>query len=112
MLGYRCFHRTNLKLEADKHMNVVQKAIIDEVPQKWKEIATSLKFELNKIGKVEAKYTDQDKRCYEMLAEWLKHAKGSGELPRTLNTLYDALVDRDCRPEADKLVEEVKRMMK
>ena len=109
MLGYHCFHRT--KLEPNRHMDVVQKAIIDEVPQKWKEIATSLKFELNKIGKVEAKKNDQEK-CYEMLAEWLKYAKGSGELPRTLNTLYDALVDRDCRPEADKLVEEVKRMMK
>ena len=45
-----------------------------------------------------------------MLAEWLKHAKGSGELPRTLKSLHNALVDRDCRPEADKLVEEVKRI--
>ena len=92
-------------------MDVVQKAIIDEVPQEWKEIATYLKFGQNKIGKIEAKKNDQEK-CYEMLAEWLKRTKGSGNLPRTLNTLYDALVDRDCSPEADKLVEEVKRMMK
>ena len=100
--------RTELKT---RHMAVVQRTIIDEVPQKWKGIATYLEFELNKIEIIKAKKNDKEK-CYEMLAEWLKHAKGSGELPRTLNTLYDALVDRDCRPEADKLVEEVKRMMK
>ena len=94
-----------------RHMAVVQRTIIDEVPQKWKGIATYLEFELNKIEIVGAKKNDKEK-CYEMLAEWLKHAKGSGELPRTLKSLHNALVDRDCRPEADKLVEEVKRMMK
>ena len=92
-------------------MAVVQRTIIDEVPQKWKGIATYLEFELNKIEIVGAKKNDKEK-CYEMLAEWLKHAKGSGELSKTLKSLHNALVDRDCRPEADKLVEEVKRMMK
>ena len=92
-------------------MAVVQRTIIDEVPQKWKEIATYLEFELNKIEIIKAKKNDKEK-CYEMLAEWLKYAKGSGELPRTLKSLHNAFVDRDCKPEADKLVEEVRRMMK
>ena len=75
-----------------RHMAVVQRTIIDEVPQKWKGIATYLEFELNKIEIVGAKKNDKEK-CYEMLAEWLKHAKGSGELPRTLKSLHNALVD-------------------
>ena len=96
-----------------RHMAVVQRTIIDEVPQKWKGIATYLEFELNKIDTVEAEHRQNNKeQCRKMLAEWLKHAKGSGELPRTLKSLHNALVDRDCRPEADKLVEEVKRLMK
>ena len=89
-------------------MDVLLRNVIDKVPQKWEEIAICLQFEDNKIASLKDGNLKIEERCRAMLRSWLRQDKDTGSRPRTLKTLYNALVDRDCKPEALKLVEEVK----
>ena len=91
-----------------RHMDVLLSKVIDKVPQKWEEIAICLQFEDNKITSLKDPKVNNKDLCKDMLRSWLRQDKDTGSRPRTLKTLYNALVDRDCKPEALKLVEEVK----
>ena len=48
----------------------------------------------------------KDKRdiCLMMFSEWLREAKETGNLPRTLRSVYEALNDRNEKLVADELV--------
>ena len=47
---------------------------------------------------------DKKEICLKMFSEWLKRAKETGDLPRTLQSVYAALDDRDEKQVADELV--------
>ena len=89
-------------------MNVLLRNVIDKVPQKWEEIAICLEFEDNKITSLKDPKLNNKDLCKEMLRSWLRKDKDTGNLQRSLKTLCNALVERDCRPQAEKLVDEVK----
>ena len=89
-------------------MDVLLRNVVDMVPQKWEEIAICLHFGDAKIASLKGGNLSNEGRCKDMLRSWLRQDKDTGSRPRTLKTLYNALVDRNCRPEADKLVKEVK----
>ena len=82
--------------------------VIDKVPQKWEEIAICLQFEDNKIASFKDPKLNNEGLCKAMLRSWLRQERESGSRPRTLNTLYKVLVDRNCKCEAKELVEAVK----
>ena len=42
--------------------------------------------------------------CLKMFSEWLRRAKETGDLPRTLRSVCEALNDRDQKQVADELV--------
>ena len=89
-------------------MDVLLRKVIDKVPQKWEEIAICLQFEDNKIASLKDTKLNNEGLCKAMLRSWLRQEKESGSRPRTLNTLYKVLVDRNCKLEAKELVEAVK----
>ena len=45
--------------------------------------------------------------CLKMFSEWLREAKETGNLPRTLRSVCEALNDRNEKLVADKLVAEI-----
>ena len=90
-------------LNDEDHMSVLQKYIIDEVPHKWKRIATALGFSFNKVEAIESDCSKDDECLLTVFGVWLRRsAGGTGE--RTLQSLYRVLVDCECRPEADNLL--------
>ena len=84
-------------------MGLLQTGIVDEVPGKWKEMATALGFTINAMQNIEDDYDKNSKRCIQVFERWLKHKKETGERDRTFGVLFDMLYDRDCKIEADEL---------
>ena len=93
-------------------MDVLLRNVIDKVSQKWEEIAIFLQFRDAKITSLKDPKLNSKDLCKDMLRSWLRQDKDTGSRPRTLKTLYTTLVDRDCKPEALKLVEDVKGLEK
>ena len=91
-----------VSLNDEDHMSVLQKYIIDEVPHKWKRIATALGFSFNKVEAIESDCSKDDECLLKVFGLWLRRSGGTGE--RTLQSLYRVLVDCECRPEADNLL--------
>ena len=79
---------------------------------KWKEIAIALGFTVNKYMTIEANKQTNEDRLLDVFTEWLKWAHGTGEKRRTLETVRDILVDRDCRDEAEGLVKALSQSSK
>ena len=79
---------------------------------KWKEIAIALGFTVNKYMTIEANKQTNEDRLLDVFTEWLKGAHGTGEKRRTLQTVRDILVDRDCRDEAEGLVKALSQSSK
>ena len=88
-------------------LDILQKHIVDEVSFKWKEIATALGCYPNKIETVNANHVKTGDSMLKILTDWLRESKGTGDKPRTLKTLYDVLIDRDCREEAERMLQAV-----
>ena len=87
------------------HLSVLQTVVVDRVSHKWRGIATFLKFSINKMDSIEHEVGREKKDlCLKMFSEWLKRAKETGELPRTLRSVCEALCDRDEKQVADELV--------
>ena len=86
------------------HMDVLKQHIIDEVPHKWKKIATALGLSYNKMEAIESENRKNHNRLLTVFGLWLRGSHGTGEKSRTLQTLHDALVDSDCRPEAENIL--------
>ena len=84
-------------------MSILQKYIIDEVPRRWKRIATALGFSFNKVEAIESDCSKDDDCLLTVFGLWLRGSGGTGETERTLQSLYHVLVDCDCRPEAENL---------
>ena len=100
---FYCVFACREALNAGEHMRELQNKVIDEVPGKWRDIAIQLKFTLNAVEKI--KGDSDEERCLTMLGAWLRRNKHTGDLPRTRGSLYDALVNANCRDEADNLLE-------
>ena len=99
---YTFIYSTQLK---DGHLSVLQTVVVDRVSHKWRGIATFLMFSINKMDSREHD-SGKDKKeiCFKMFSEWLKRAKETGDLPRTLGSVCEALDDRDEKQVADGLV--------
>ena len=89
----------------DGHLSVLQTVVVDRISHKWRGIAIFLKFSISKMDYIEHD-TGREKRdiCLKMFSEWLKNAKETGSLPRTLQSVCEALKDRDEKQVADELV--------
>ena len=85
-------------------MGTLKKYVIDEVPHKWKHIATALRFTYNKVSAIESD-TQGDHDClWKVFGSWLRREGGTGDEDRTLESLCSILSDSDCRPEAESLL--------
>ena len=85
-------------------MGTLKKYVIDEVPHKWKHIATALRFTYNKMSAIESD-TQGDHDClWKVFGSWLRREGGTGDEDRTLESLCSILSDSDCRPEAESLL--------
>ena len=85
-------------------MVILQRCIIEEVPDRWRDIGIELEFENNKLNRISGPHTKPDKdRMREMLVEWLRFSRGTGDKPRTIGILVDTLKEQNCVPEAEKL---------
>ena len=98
-----------VKLCQAKHMEILQRVIIDEVPHRWIPIATYLGFSFNKVDAIKSDHSIHgDGRClYVVFGVWLRGEKGTGVRDRTLETMCGALEDCDCRDEAEMLLKEI-----
>ena len=94
------------ELNIDAHLPILQRCIIDEVPGKWEEIGIQLGFQSNKLENISDNWNRPKERMKDMLRQWLRRGNGTGDKPRTVQTLFDTLVDRSCRPEAELLERE------
>ena len=99
---YTFIYSTQLK---DGHLSVLQTVVVDRVSHKWRKIATFLKFSINKMDSIEHD-ASREKRdvCLMMFSEWLREAKETGDLPRTLQSVCEALNDCDEKQVAKELV--------
>ena len=79
---------------------------------KWKEIAIALGFTVNKYTTIEANNQTNEDRLLDVFTEWLKGSHGTGEKRRTLQTVRDILVNRDCRDEVEGLVKALSQSSK
>ena len=84
-------------------MAVLKKYIVNKVPYKWKDIATELGFHYIKVQAIEADSATNSDRLLTVFGLWLRKASGTGEKERTLQTLYEALDNCDCKPESEDL---------
>ena len=84
-------------------MAVLKRYIVDKVPHKWKDIATELGFHYIKVEAIEADSATNRGRLLTVFGLWLREADGTGEKERTLQTVYEALDNCDCKPESKKL---------
>lgn len=62
--------------------------IIDNVAHEWKQVATSLQFELHHIKRIETDYRWCKDACQAVFSDWLG---GCGREPRTWSTIIKAL---------------------
>ena len=97
---YLCACRDELNVA--EHMAELQTKVIHKVPGKWRDITIQLKFTFNATQKI--KGDSEEERCRTMLGAWLRRNKQTGDLPRTRGSLYDALVETNCRYEAEALL--------
>ena len=74
-----------------------------QVPHKWKDIATELGFHYIKVQAIEADSATNSDRLLTVFGLWLREASGTGEKERTLQTVYKALDNCDCKPESEDL---------
>ena len=109
LISYDVF---SLQLTAEQHLDTLQRCAIDEVSYKWKEIAIALGFAVNKYMTIEANKKTNEDRLLDVFTEWLKGSQGTGEKRRTLQTVRDILVDRNCRHEAEGLVKALSQSSK
>ena len=99
---YTFIYSTQLK---DGQLSVLQTVMVDRVSHKWRGIATFLKFSINKMDSIEHDAGKEKRDVYlKMFSEWLKRAKETGDLPRTLRSVCEALDDHDEKQVADGLV--------
>ena len=97
----------SFELKEDRHFDVLSKVIISVVPHKWNNIGTYLGLSYTKLQAIEADRSKNSDRLSDVFGQWLRGDKGTGEEPRTVQTVYDALVESECRPEADSLVKKL-----
>ena len=94
----------------NRHLGILQRCVVDNTAFQWEEIATALGFEPNKIEMIKASKSNDIPKCLmEVLTEWLRRAKKTGDKPRTVQILYDVLVDRDFNVEAEELLKEIQK---
>ena len=91
--------------DRDHIMDTLKKYVIDEVPHKWKKIATALGFTYNKVSAIESDTQGDHDRLWKVFGSWLRREERTGKKDRTLESLYSILSDNDCRPEAESLLE-------
>ena len=84
-------------------MTVLKEYIVDRVPHKWKDIATELGFHYIKVDAIEADSARNSDRLLTVFGLWLRKANGTGKRERTLQTVYEALLNCDCKPESEDL---------
>ena len=97
----------SIELKEDRHFDVLSKVIISVVPHKWNNIGTYLGLSYTKLQAIKAASSENSDRLSDVFGQWLRGDKGTGKEPRTVQTVYDALVDSECRPEADSLVKKL-----
>ena len=91
-------------MKEDKHFDVLSEVIISVVPHRWKNVGVYLGLSYIKLQAIKAASSEDSDRLSDVFGQWLRGDKGTGEKPRTVQTVYDALVESNCRPEADSLV--------
>ena len=90
--------------DRDHIMGTLKKYVIDEVPHKWRDIATALGFASNKVSAIEGDTQGNNDRLWKVFAFWLRREERTGKKDRTFESLYSILSDCDCRPEAESLL--------
>ena len=68
-------------------------------------MGTALRLTYTKTEAIQTEFSGNHDRFVEVLGKWLRNESGTGDQPRTLNALLQALDSCDCWPEAKDLKE-------
>ncbi|XP_065900600.1 uncharacterized protein [Dysidea avara] len=79
----------NLKREPE--MRDLNSIVRPKILENWKEVAYALRYKLECVDAIEAKYQDPKKQCQELFVDWLKTDHGARAGPKTWATLLDAI---------------------
>ena len=71
----------------------VMKALNHSLDAQWRHFGTHLRVESAILDRIEKNRANEKDRMLELVEKWLVHENGTGDLPRTLETVVQAVKD-------------------
>ena len=85
-------------------MTDVLGAIGDKLDAKWRRFGTFLRFESSLLNSIESENSKRITDCMlDLVTKWVDEYEGSGDLPRTWQTVVEAVRKSGCGKLAEKL---------
>ena len=84
-------------------MTDVMEALQHQVNARWRHFGTLLRFDPALMDTIDADNRGSADCMLDLVTKWVTHHEGSGQLPRTWQTVVDALKGSGCGKLAEKL---------
>ena len=86
-------------------VDVIQ-ALNPSLDTRWRHFGTHLRVESAILDGIETNKSNEKDRMLQLVEKWLAHENGTGDLPRTWQTVVQAVKDAGNRPLAKQLAKQ------